>query len=110
MTEQEILKKYGDFYRGAKAPGGESLPEFLHRVQTFLEPLPNQYPDKTVVAITHFGFIQATLVILFSLHDTDLAPTGITEIHWQDGKWQLVRLDDKTHLEQVQSHVPVNTA
>jgi broad specificity phosphatase PhoE len=98
MTDQEILEKYGDFYQGGKPPGGENLADFVSRVQTLLGRLPDQYPDKTVVAITHAGFLIATVAILFSLHDHDWAPTGITEIHWQDGQWQLVRQNDWTHL------------
>jgi broad specificity phosphatase PhoE len=100
MTDQEILEKYGDFYQGGKPPGGENLADFVSRVQTLLEHLPSQYPDKTVVAVTHYGFIQAALWVLFSLPATDQAPTSITEILWQDGIWQLVRMNDKTHLEQ----------
>ncbi len=99
MTDQEFLDKYGDFFKGAKPPGGESLAEFASRVQILLQRLTGQYPDKTVVAVTHGGVLAATMAILFSISSYDWAPTGITEIHWQDGQWQLVRQNDWTHLE-----------
>ncbi|HYI58560.1 MAG TPA: histidine phosphatase family protein [Microlunatus sp.] len=91
------------------APGGESWAQFIVRAGAALLALVDRHPDQTVVAVTHGGVIEASVMIAFGLGPTaqhigfDLLNTGITQ--WRcapsDEKrpdWTLVTLNDAGHL------------
>jgi probable phosphoglycerate mutase len=92
------------------APGGESWAGFLARVGGALQSLVRRHRDQTVVAITHGGVIECSLLIAFGLGASfnhfavDLANTGVT--HWrhrdgasaQEQPWTLVGFNDAHHL------------
>lgn len=92
------------------APGGESWAQFLGRAGAALMALVHRHPDQTVVAVTHGGVIETSVMTGFGLGATahhvgfDLLNTGIT--HWrhapsaegQDPSWTLVTLNDAGHL------------
>lgn len=82
------------------APGGESWLGFVNRVRATMTRLAEQFDGKTVVAITHAGFIVASVLALFDIPrpgtGARLEPvyTSLTERHFSDGVWQLVRFND----------------
>lgn len=88
------------------APGGESWHGFLARVQATLDTLAARHDGATVIAVTHAGFIVATLLVAFAIPRPGtgawLAPThtGLTEWIVSDGHWQLARYNDTAHLAQ----------
>jgi broad specificity phosphatase PhoE len=75
---------------------GESLSRFRGRVAEWLD---EQAPgDGRTVAFTHAGVIRASVVHaldapLASFWNIDAAPLSITELHAQDGRWRVVRVN-----------------
>jgi hypothetical protein len=55
-----------------------------------------------VVAVTHAGFVLASMIELFGGPETrawlDPSNTGITEWYRSEGKWTLVKYNDFSHL------------
>jgi broad specificity phosphatase PhoE len=49
------------------APGGESWGEFMARVRTTHQRLAERFAGQTVVAVTHAGFVVASLLVLFDI-------------------------------------------
>jgi broad specificity phosphatase PhoE len=91
------------------APGGESWVQFLDRVRATVGRLAAQFADQTVVAVTHAGFIVASILVLFDIPRPgttarlDPEHTAITEWDNSDGVWRLVRFNDMGHwLEHTQ--------
>ncbi len=86
------------------APGGESWHRFLERVRDTLDVLATRHAGETVVAVTHAGFIMATLLVAFAIPRPGtgawLAPahTGLTEWRVAGGRWELARYNDTAHL------------
>lgn len=86
------------------APKGESWLEFISRVRDTLEQMAEQYENQNVVAITHAGFIVASLMVLFDIPrpgtGTQIDPvnTALTEWHKANGTWQLAKYNDSWHL------------
>jgi broad specificity phosphatase PhoE len=86
------------------APGGESWSQFLSRVHNFLTDTSEKYPGQNVVAVTHSGFIYASLVTLLGIPrpgtGTWFVPqhTSITEWSNNGQRWQLERFNDTYHL------------
>jgi broad specificity phosphatase PhoE len=89
------------------APGGESWLDFLGRVRAILERLATRFDGQTVLAVTHAGFIVASLMVLFAIPRpgtgarVDPAYTAITEWEFSQATWRLVRLNDAAHLRKV---------
>lgn len=85
------------------APGGESWAVFEARVRSTQERLAHQYAGKTVVAVTHAGFIVVFLLTLFAIPRPgtgarfDPTHTGITELR-VGREWILERYNDAGHL------------
>ncbi len=86
------------------APGGESWSRFLARVRATRDALAARHAGETVVAVTHAGFIVATLIVAFAIPRPGtgawLTPghTGLTEWRVADGRWELARYNDTAHL------------
>jgi len=86
------------------APGGETWHQFLARVRAKLDALAARHAGETVVAVTHAGFIVATVLVAFAIPRPGtgawLAPghTGLTEWRVADGRWELARYNDTAHL------------
>lgn len=89
----------------AFSPGGESWTTFTGRVHKTLERLARDLDGQTVVAVTHAGFIVASLLVLFAIPRPgtrallDPRHTSITEWRVSDGLWQLDRYNDTRHLD-----------
>jgi probable phosphoglycerate mutase len=72
LTLAEYHEKFGnlDLYAYPDlpfAPGGETLNEFSVRVRNTMDKLVTTYPRRTVLAITHAGFIVVSLIALFKI-------------------------------------------
>jgi len=110
LTWQEYQTTYGGFDLVAEpirvfAPEGESWQAFLERVQATLQRIANEYAGKTVVAVTHAGFIVASMLVLFAIPrpgtNARLEPRHTSLTVWEAvaGKWQLERYNDTWHLD-----------
>jgi probable phosphoglycerate mutase len=86
------------------APGGESWVEFIDRVRTTHQRLADRFAGQTVVAVTHAGFVVASLLVLFDIPrpgtGASLEPsyTSLTEWRLSGTTWTLVRYNDTAHL------------
>jgi broad specificity phosphatase PhoE len=86
------------------ASGAESWEEFARRVRATLERLARRFAGQTVVAVTHAGFIVASVLVLFDIPrpgtraHLDPGYTSLTEWHVAQARWQLVRFNDIAHL------------
>jgi len=109
LSWQEYREKFGAFDLIASpqrkfAPQGESWLEFTTRVKETLENLASQYENQSVVAVTHAGFIVASLLVLFDIprpgSGAYLQPVhgGLTEWRKSAGIWQLEKYNEAWHL------------
>ncbi len=87
------------------APGGESWSMFAARVRETLGNFADRFEGRTVVAVTHAGFIVASFLAIFDIPRPgtgarlDPAHTSLTEWQVADGVWRLVRYNDTRHLD-----------
>lgn len=107
----EFEARYGSFDLVA-APDrpicsdGESWNDFRTRVRHALDTLATTYRGKTVVAVTHAGFIVVAFLTLFAIPRPgtgariDPGFTSVTEWEHDDttDNWRLIRFNDTTHL------------
>lgn len=109
MHRHAYREQYGEFnlQEFPERPfsvGGESWSEFMDRVRTTLNQLAEKYADQTVVAVSHAGFIVASMLILFNIPRPgtgtwmDPINTAITEWEFSNKTWRLVRYNDAFHL------------
>ncbi len=109
LTRAAYRATYGDFDPLAEparpfAPGGESWMGFLARVRAALDALAVRHDGETVVAVTHVGFVVASLLVTFAIPRPgtgawlDPAHTGVTEWRVDGGRWLLARDNDTAHL------------
>lgn len=90
------------------SPGGESWTTFTGRVEATLRRLAQRFAGKTVVAVTHAGFIVTTFLALFDIGGRrparrallDPAHTALTEWRVAGATWSLTRYNDASHLAQ----------
>ena len=86
------------------APGAESWEEFARRVRATLERLAKRFAGRTVVAMTHAGFIVASVLVLFDIPRPgtgarlDPGYTSLTEWRLARVIWRLVRFNDTSHI------------
>lgn len=86
------------------APDGESWHTFTARVNSTLAALADEFSGQTVAAVTHGGFIVVSLLNLFAIPRPGTGArfephnTGLTEWHFEDGRWTLNRYNDVSHL------------
>jgi probable phosphoglycerate mutase len=86
--------------------GGESFVELAVRVQLALNRIWQEYGDKTIVAVTHGGVIQAAYAYFFNLSATTIpgiATENTAITHWSRSadasRWTLQRHNDHAHLQ-----------
>jgi broad specificity phosphatase PhoE len=110
MSWQSYQQTYGGFDLLEEpdrpfAPQGESWHVFLARVQTTLQRVADHYAERTVVAVTHAGFIIATLFVLCAIPrpgtGARLDPRYTSLTIWEliGGNWRLERYNDACHLD-----------
>ena len=86
------------------APGGESWSDFIGRVHATHLQLATRFAAQTVVAITHAGFVVASILAAFAIPrpgtGARLEPvhTSLTEWRVSATSWTLARYNDAGHL------------
>src|SRR5438445_5249958 len=110
LTWQEYDAKYERFNVIAEpsrpfAPGAESWADVMTRVRECMQELASQHIGKTVVVVTHAGFVLASVLGLLAVQSsTDRATldpwyTSITCWRRDSKRWSLERFNDVAHLE-----------
>ncbi len=84
-------------------PTAENAPaytEFRARLRRALDEILSAYDGKTIVIVSHGGSIGTILRSLFSGHSMPVFTqnTGVTQLTWKDGRWQLVAQNLQEHL------------
>ncbi|MHB8674759.1 MAG: histidine phosphatase family protein [Candidatus Limnocylindrales bacterium] len=101
--------RYGAFDLQAQtdrpfSPGGESWRDLIDRVEDTLDRFAARFDGRTVVAVSHAGFIVVSFLLLFAIPVTgrrarlDPLHTSLTEWQASNGTWSLVRYNDVHHL------------
>ena len=101
--------RYGAFDLQAQpdrpfSPGGESWRDLIDRVEDTLERFAARFDGRTVVAVSHAGFIVVSFLSLFAIPVTGrrarLEPSHASLTEWQvaNGVWNLVCYNDVHHL------------
>jgi probable phosphoglycerate mutase len=92
------------------SPNGESWALFMFRVFATLDRITRDQVDRTVVLVTHGGFIDGAFLYFFGMNPLGPAPIGFATRHvsitqWQrkarwnrPESWHLVSYNDATHL------------
>lgn len=106
-------REYGNVWLhnigNAKCPNGESVAELGQRVITTLEKIANENPGKTILISTHATPIRATQCIVEngSVENMENTPwasnASVTEITYEDGKWELIRASIDDHLKDLKT-------
>jgi probable phosphoglycerate mutase len=91
------------------SPGGESLSTFHRRVEGAVRRLVREYAGRSIVIVTHGGFIVSSTQVLLGVTDYDhrrvfhLDPENTAMTEWSrsddDDPWTLDRYNDAAHLE-----------
>jgi broad specificity phosphatase PhoE len=108
LSNEDYRQRYGEFSLTAFpqrpfSPGGESWDGFLDRVWNVHERFAARYPDDTIVAVTHAGFIVASFFKMFGILRPGMGAwidpqhTALTEWKYADRVWKLVRYNDWAH-------------
>lgn len=116
LTWQAYEERYGRFDRGELddalmrspdrpfAPGGESWNTFRARVRSTLRGLADRFPADAVAAVSHAGFIMASILVIFDIPRPgtgarlDPDHTSLTIWHVEGAAWRLERYNDAYHL------------
>lgn len=87
-----------------RLPGGESLGEHRERALATLHDIASRHSDETVIVVSHGGTLATWLVhaqpglgIRWPLAN-QLANCGLTVLDWQDGKGEVIVLNEREHL------------
>src|SRR5262249_44377751 len=100
LSWEAYREKYGTFDLIEEpnrpfAAGAESWLDFLGRVRVTLDRMATRFDGQTVIAVTHAGFIVASLLVLFEIPrpstgaQVDPMYTAITEWEFSHTAWRL---------------------
>jgi len=111
LTIAQYTEKYGiapwTDWENPLGPGGESGPEFTHRVITATDRVVEEHRGKTVWVVCHGGVIMVSAVRRWAGVDVDLTKlpvaspqnTSVSEWHVDAAdNWRMSRFADDTHL------------
>ncbi len=109
LSWEDYRSRYGAFDLSANperpfAPGGESWSDFVGRVRATLGRLADRFDGRTVVAVTHAGFVVVSLLDRLAIPSAGerarLEPelTSLTEWRVANAAWYLERYNDTFHL------------
>jgi probable phosphoglycerate mutase len=96
----------------ARRLSAEPLPRVARRVAAAADHITRRYPQGRVLAVTHWGILS---MLLAQLVDRDpgrwqgrgpWAACGISELRAVNGAWEVVRLNDRTHIRDDDSSQP----
>lgn len=85
---------------------GERPNQFNQRVLRAMDDITDQHPSDRILVVTHWGVLSLIMAALLDADPKrwreygDWAPCGITELHLQDGKWQLIQMNEAEHLQE----------
>ncbi len=114
MTRQNMEAWYPDEYQAFLAdpanyriPGGESRKDVEERMLAAFNDILKDDKGETVGIISHSTVINTLLSCIIphvQFGSVDVSNTGVTTIkRGDDGQWQIIQADDKTHLEGMES-------
>jgi broad specificity phosphatase PhoE len=95
------LKKFRDDPFNVPRPGGESSQQAGQRCYEALDDYVHQYPNATLLVVSHGGTINSVLQTLFpDFVRQGLSNTSLTELHYnnEEPKWSLVAVGETPHL------------
>jgi broad specificity phosphatase PhoE len=109
LTSAEIRTQYADdweaFERGEdfrRGEHGESLADIRARIAEVIERLVAEHPGQRLLVVTHGGTIRAAMhYIQQRTGDSTeifIGNTSVTEIKIEDGRYEIVRANDRSHL------------
>ncbi|HLJ67303.1 MAG TPA: histidine phosphatase family protein [Chloroflexota bacterium] len=92
-------------YWGWSPPGGETFRQVLERVEAVLERIAAQYPDGTVVLVTHMGPVRVLIsrlagISLAGTYELSFPSTCLSIFSIGDGAGTVELLNDAAHLPQ----------
>lgn len=85
---------------------GERPGQFKRRVLNAVNELADRHSSDRILVVTHWGVLSMIMAGLLDENPNrwkmygGWAPCGITELHGQDGKWKLIRMNDSEHLQE----------
>ena len=95
-------------------PGGETVKILGERVMATLTKIAEENDGKTVAVATHATPIRVsqTLISYKNLDEMKNVPwvpnASVTEIKYDNGKWELVKVGQDEHLDGVKTNLPAN--
>jgi probable phosphoglycerate mutase len=115
LPYREYRARYGSFDLVAEpdrpfSPKGDSWTTFTSRVRQTMQRFAQQYEGQSVVAVAHAGFIMMSILEMFAIPRPGtrayLNPTNtaITEWHYKEDRWTLLRYNDASHLSERGKH------
>jgi broad specificity phosphatase PhoE len=112
LTRAEMEAWYPDEYGamlkdidGYPVPGGESRNEVRKRVKAAVSDILGKEQTETVGILSHTTAIKimlSDLILGYNPLDVALDNTSVTTIRRKDGEWELVAVDDVSHLENLE--------
>ena len=100
------------------SPGGESFCDLVTRTGQALERIAREHAGRTIVLVTHGGFIDAAFIHFFrlapALPPTQLSTTHASITHWQHRRrwndtpgWHLICFNDVAHLRDIDADIRI---
>lgn len=89
----------------ALALTAERASRFRGRVAAALDLILERHPHGRVLVVTHWGVLSMMMAVLKEADPTSWrrygpwVACGISELHGEDGTWQVARLNDRAHLD-----------
>ena len=103
-VKEKYPVEYEAYRKGARCLGGESLDELKDRALAAVYEIAQANEGKTVLIVAHGGTIRAILRGLqnLSVEEASKVPivsnNSVTEIHYQEGAFQVVKISYDEHL------------
>lgn len=110
----EEYAKWMDDVGNSGCPGGETVKILGERVMETLTKIAEENDGKTVAIATHATPIRVsqTLISYENLDEMKNVPwvpnASVTEIKYDNGKWELVKVGQDEHLDGVKTNLPAN--
>jgi len=108
MTFKEIMKKYPKIHKewlndpfSVTIPKGERLDALRKRVANAIKKIIRDNPNKTVAVVFHGGAISAYITAILKSKDFWKhipGPTGVCTLEYKGGKFNIITLNDTSHL------------
>ncbi len=118
-TFEELNEKYVDTYAEvwkkdlgkAVCDGGESVSHVGERTYNFLEKIAKENVGKTIVIATHATPIRTVICLMQNIEVKNsvwASNASVTEVTYNDGKWEIVDFSHDEHLSSAKTTLPPN--